>query len=58
MNDLNLIISTRALAIKFPTLHGTECVRGKKYSTMSCYEEALKIGLKRKKVNIVSRRET
>ena len=35
MNDLNLIISTMALVIKFPTLKGTRCVRGKQYSTRS-----------------------
>ena len=57
MNDLNLIISTRAFAIKFPTPNGTECVRGEQYSARHCYEEALKIGLKRKKVDMVSREE-
>jgi len=57
MNNLNLVVSTRALVIKFPTPHRIGCVRGKQYSARRCYE-ALKIGLKGKKVNMVSGGET
>ena len=57
MNDLNLVVSTRALAIKFPTPNGTGCIRGKQYSATCCYDEALKIGFKGKKVHMVSRGE-
>ena len=53
-----MVVSTRALAIKFPTLHGTGYVRGEQYSARRCYEEALKIGLKGKKINMVSGGET
>lgn len=54
MNDLNLVVSIRALAIKFPTLNGIGYVKGKQYSISHCYEEVLKIGLKEKKINMVS----
>ena len=53
MNDLNLIISTRALEIKFPTPNGTGCIRGEQYLAKRYYEEALKIGLEGKKINMV-----
>ena len=55
MNDLNLVVSTKALAIKFPTPNGTGCIRGKQYSARRCYKEALEMQFKRKKVNVVSR---
>ncbi|XP_052203123.1 uncharacterized protein LOC127808589 [Diospyros lotus] len=55
MNDLNLVISTKAFTAKFSTPNGTGCIRGEQYSTKCCYEEALKMGFKGNKVNIVSR---
>ncbi|XP_052206808.1 uncharacterized protein LOC127811137 [Diospyros lotus] len=54
MNDLDLVVSTKALAIKFFTPKGTDCVKGEQHSARRCYKEALKIGLKGKKVNMVS----
>ncbi|XP_052189976.1 uncharacterized protein LOC127799795 [Diospyros lotus] len=57
MNDLNLVVSTRALAIKFLTPNGIGYIRGEQYSVRRCYEEGLKMGLTGKKVNIVSRWE-
>ena len=55
MNDLNLVILTKALAIKFLTLNRTGCIRGEQYSARHCYKEALKNGFKEKKVNVVFR---
>ena len=57
MNDLNMVTSTRALAIKFLTPNGTRCIRGEQYSTRHCYEEAIKMGHKGRKVNVYLRRE-
>ncbi|XP_052177499.1 uncharacterized protein LOC127791555 [Diospyros lotus] len=54
MNDLDLVVSTKALTIKFSTPKGTGCVKGEQHSARHCYEEALKIGLKGKKINMVS----
>ena len=53
MNNLNLVISTKALTIKFLTPSGTGCIRGEQYSARCCYEKTLKMGFKGKKVNIV-----
>ncbi|XP_052197206.1 uncharacterized protein LOC127804386 [Diospyros lotus] len=54
INDLDLIVSTKALAIKFPTLKAIGYIKGEQHSARCCYEEALKIGLKGKKINMVS----
>ncbi|XP_052171520.1 uncharacterized protein LOC127787500 [Diospyros lotus] len=54
MNELDLVVSTKALTVKFPTPKGTGCVKGEQHLARRCYEEALKIGLKEKKINMVS----
>lgn len=49
MNDLNLVILIKALAIKFPTPNGTGCMKGEQYSVRRCYEEVLKMDSKKRK---------
>jgi len=54
MNELNLVVSIRALVIKFSTPNGNGCIRGEQHSARRCYEEIVKTGLRGKKVNVVS----
>jgi len=53
MNDLDLVTSTRLLTIKFPTPNRVRCVRGEQHLARRYYKNAIKIGAKRKKVNVV-----
>ena len=54
MNDLNLIVSTKALTIKFPTPNGVRYMQGKQHLVRHCYQDAVKMGAKGKKVNVIS----
>ncbi|XP_052187708.1 uncharacterized protein LOC127798287 [Diospyros lotus] len=53
MNDLDLVTSIRSLTIKFLTSNGVGCVRGEQHLARRCYEDAIKMGAKGNKVNIV-----
>ena len=54
MNELNLIVSTRALTIKFPTLSKVRYMRGEQHLVRCYYEDIIKIGAKGNKVKVVS----
>ncbi|XP_052193804.1 uncharacterized protein LOC127802147 [Diospyros lotus] len=54
MNELDMVASTRALTVKFPTNNGIGCVRGEQHLARRCYEDAVKMGAKGKKVNLVA----
>ncbi|XP_052197197.1 uncharacterized protein LOC127804377 [Diospyros lotus] len=54
MNELDMVASTRALTIKFPTNNGTGCMLGEQHLARRCYEDAVKMGANRKKVNVVA----
>ena len=55
MNNLVLVTSTRSVTVKFPTPNGIGCVRGKQHLARRCYEDAIKMGAKWKKVNVIVR---
>ncbi|XP_052177535.1 uncharacterized protein LOC127791591 [Diospyros lotus] len=54
MNELDMVTSTRALTVKFPTTNETGCVRGEQHLARRCYEDAVKMGTRGKKVNVVT----
>ncbi|XP_052176651.1 uncharacterized protein LOC127790956 [Diospyros lotus] len=54
MNELDMVASIRALTVKFPTDNGTGCVRGEQHLARRCYEDAVKMGAKGKRVNVVA----
>ena len=54
MNDLDIAISTRMLTGKFPTPNGVGCVRGEQEMARRCYKNAVKAGVKGKKVSMVT----
>ena len=54
MNELNVVTSTKTLTVKFLTPNGIGCVRGEQHLTRRCYEDAVKMGVTGKKVNVVS----
>lgn len=53
MNDLDMVTSTRTLTVTFLTTKGIGCVRGKQQLARRCYKDAVRMGTKRKKVNVV-----
>jgi len=57
MNELDVVTSTRTLTVKFPTSNDIGCVGGEQHLARRCYEDAVKIGVRGKKVNVVSRDE-
>ena len=54
MNELDMVTSTRTLTVKFPTPNGVGCVKGEQQLARRCYEDAVKMGVRGKKVNVVS----
>ena len=55
MNNLDLVTSTRSLTVKFPTPNGIGCVRGEQHLARHYYKDTVKMGAKRKKVNVIAR---
>ncbi|XP_052180226.1 uncharacterized protein LOC127793516 [Diospyros lotus] len=55
MNDLDMVTFTRSQTVKFPTPNRIGSVRGEQHLARRCYEDAIKMGVKGKKVKPVAR---